>query len=85
MNDKHTPGFVDYPPHPKDVAIDDLVSYRGEWRRVTEHIITLQTEWAPAGILLGNKDTMEQHDFPCARIAAPLLDALKKLGDHPYR
>lgn len=80
--DGRTLGFVDYPTGPGYVARGDLVCHEGEWRRVAGHVGTPEQ---PSGLLLEGEVTTEKYGFPCARIAAPVLDALRRSGEHPYR
>lgn len=75
--------FIDYPPY-EAVAVGDLLCFQGHWRKVlsiesTDFGVNVQLE--PSGSTA--RDPSWQ-DFPLARIAGPLLDALKQ-KDHPYR
>ena len=82
--EKNAPGFVDYPSHPKHVALGDLVCFRGQWRRVVDYMLSPGYNWPPYGLVAGDEKwyVRKDTDFPCPRIAAPLMDIL---STHPYR
>ena len=84
MSDKPAPSlFIDYPPH-EAVAVGDLLCFQGHWRKVLsidsggDYSVKVQLE--PSESVSWNPSW---NDFPLARIAWPLLDALKQRD--PYR
>lgn len=93
MSDQDPPQgsfFIDYPMVPSDVAVGDLLCFKGGWRRVkavTNVHWNSTREYRVGGAIifedLDEYDRAEYYSFPLPRIAGPLLDALKNRD--PYR